>query len=138
MSYRGRYQLGQSIPLLLQCVNASGVPTVPDAAPTLEVWSSSAKVQSLLIPVIDRYQVTGLFTYTLFLDQSYAAGGYRAVFSWRSGTFRGLTVDHIEVLAGGDGRGAVIAMHYYLRPHARFLVQELNSGLLIKGRNPVV
>lgn len=136
--YRGRFPLGNDVPLLLLTRNAAGAAVVPDAPPTLDVWSSSGKVKTLLLPVLDRYGTTGLFAFKLFLDGTYAAGLYTAEYRWQASGYQGLDHDNFEVIPGGDGGGTVLALYHYERPHARFLVQELTSGALVRGRNPTV
>ncbi len=136
--YRGRFQLGQDVPLGVLCRTAVGTATLPDDPPTLDVWTATAKVKTLLLPIQDRYGQTGLFGTKLFLDVSYATGIYKAEYRWQIGSYHGLEEDTFEVLPGGDGKGAVIALYHWERPHAKFLVQQLTSGALVRGRNPSV
>jgi hypothetical protein len=39
---------------------------------------------------------------------------------------------------GGDIRGACISAYFYERPEANYVVQSLENGSIIKGRNPTV
>lgn len=134
--YRGRYSLGQEIPLGVLTVNADGTPTLPTTAPHMDIFSSSAKVlEGKLIPIIDRGGQTGYFQYPLFLGPLFAAGRYSVIYRYLVGSYLGQVEDVFEVLAGDD-EGAVIAMYWYERPHAAFVVQQLDSGLLVRGRNP--
>lgn len=138
MPYRGRWQLGEHVPMQVQCRNSTGAPVAPTAAPTLSVYDSSGTriVNEKTIPVLDRFGTTGLFGIWLYLTSAFAAGQYAAVYSWTSGVFTGRFVEQFEVVAGGNADGAVISMYYYQRPHARFVVQQLDSGRLVKNRNP--
>lgn len=148
MPYRGRYFLGDEIPLGCLCVNSSGVPAVPDACPQLEIYSPSAKVKGGWlpgglagsgsgIPVLDRYKATGLFQVRLLLNGAFAPGQYQATYRWTIGAFNGMEQDTFEVLAGGDAKGSAISMDYYRPPHAAFLVRQLDSGQLVANRNPI-
>lgn len=137
--YRGRHQLGQEVALGCLCVDGSGTPAAPTAAPTMKVVDSTgATVISRQIPVCDRYRQTGLFQDNLFLDNRFSAGLYVASYSWVISATTYGEADTFEVVAGGDDDGAVIASCFYSRPHADFLVQQCDSGRLIFGRNPRV
>jgi hypothetical protein len=137
--YRGRYQNGDTVPLRVLCRDAAGVPGVPPRAPQVTVWSpAGAKVRVRVMPVLDRYGQAGLFHYPLYLDGDFAPGLYRAVYNYNLGSYVGIEEDGFEVLAGGNADGAVVALHFYVRPHARFVMQSLDSGKMVQGRNPTV
>ena len=135
--YRGRYKLGQELILGLMCRDGSGSPVLPDRAPTLDVWvGASHPVSGKAIPVMDRFGATGLFQYPLFLGGDFITGQGTAVYRYQVGGDWLEEEDTFEITAGGDIDGQVIAMHYYPRPHANFLVWQTTSGNIIKGRNP--
>lgn len=92
------------------------------------------------MPIEDRYVLTGWFRSTLFLGRLYATGFYTVVYYYTTNgvTVQGLDTDNFEVVGGGDARGAVIGTYFYDRPEARYIVQGLESGSIIKGRNPTV
>ncbi len=139
MSYRGRFQLGTEVTLAVLTVNGSNLPSFPDAAPVVEVWSSTGLVLAgRAMPVVDRYGTTGLFQLSTFLDARFSAGRYTAVYRYEVGSYEGLVEEVFEIVAGGDPAGAVIAMHYYDRPHAKFVVMQLDGGSLLARRNPRV
>lgn len=133
---RGRYQLGEDVPLALWCRDASGAPSAPNEAPSADIWSSSAKIRTLYLPAQDRAVVTGFFSYRLFLNSSYAPGLYRVNYRYRIGSFHVLEQDQFEILPGGDPAGAVIAMFDFEKPDAVFIVQSLDSGRIVRGKNP--
>lgn len=140
--FRGRFQLGTEIPLSVLTVNGSNVPSAPTVCPRIEVWSTTAKVVSdKLIPVMDRYGTevdATLFAYNLFLGGGFAAGLYTVYYRYLLGTYEALVEDTFEIVAGGDKDGAVISMYYFDRPQAKYVVMQLDSGKLVKGRNPRV
>lgn len=136
--FRGRRALGQYLTLSVRTLNSSGEPVAPDACPLLDVWTAAGvKVRSLRIPIEDAGAVTGYFSYRLHLGPLFATGQYIAVYHWKASSHSGMEVDQFEVLPG-HGEGAVIAATEYVRPHARFLVHQLDSGKLKRGRNPRV
>jgi hypothetical protein len=137
--YRGRYQQGEEIPLGVLCYDSSGVPTAPDAAPTLEIYSGGSHIlPGKAIPALDKAAVTGLFQHKLYLNEHYPAGLYQATYRWTKGGFFGLQTDTFEVMPGGDATGSVVAMTYLERPQASFVLQQRDSGHLFKGKNPRV
>jgi len=140
MSYLGRYQLGDFVPLLVRTKDEDGIITIPtvtsDQAPIAAIWSDSAKVENLRLPVVDLS--LGLFGGRVQLTSNYAVGQYFAAATWTVGgkTVVGDAVFTFEVVAGGDSDGAVIAMKEYLRPEAVNLVFEKDGGKVLCGRNP--
>jgi hypothetical protein len=136
MPYLGRYQLGQFVPLAVRTVNGSDVAGLPDDAPAALVYSDSGKVLTQLLPIKDRFAVTGFFFHRLPLGAAFAAGRHWVLYQWlRSGTHFAES-DVFEIGDGGHADGAVLALHHYRRPNAEFVVQQLDSGKLVRGRNP--
>lgn len=138
--YLGRFQLGTRVPFRLQCLDGEGGSNaLPDNPPWCKVWNSSGSlVASFEMPVSDRYSQTGLFLTELFLGRDYSAGQYSVTYSYRNSTYHGRQQDTFEVIAGGHADGAVVAMHFYVLPHATYVVQQLESGKIVQGRNPKV
>lgn len=136
--YLGRHQLGSRISLAIQCVNASGVPSLPDNPPLSRVFSTSALIQSKEMPIVDRYVVTGYFVLPLFLGTAFSAGHYTVEYLYRVGSDYGVAEDSFEVIAGGNVAGQVMNMYFYHRPHADFIVSGMDTGIIFPGRNPTV
>ena len=140
--YRGRYQLGDEATIGVQCTNADGTPTAPDAAPTITVYAADGEtiVIDKPIPPKDRAASTGLFEHFLRLGSDYEAGAYSALYKWTTndGGFAGRAVDHFEILPGGSADGTVLGLHYYDAGHAQFLVQQTDAGFVKAGKNPRV
>jgi hypothetical protein len=135
--YYGRFQLGQSVPLAIRTDDANGTPTTPDDVPSARIYKDDGtlvKVQR--IPTLDKSGVTGLFLLPLFLSSTFAVGGYRVVYSYTISGSPQVKDDYFEIGAGGNAGGAVIGMFWYDRPQAKFLIQQLDSGKLVQGRNP--
>ena len=134
----GRYQLGQTVPLRLQCRNAASVAFLPSQPPLAKVFGASGLVRSKAMPILDRYVITGLFQLPLYLDGQFAPGLYESVYHFTDGSYYGIEVDNFEVVGGGNAAGAIVSMHWYERPHAAFVVAELETGNIFAGRNPRV
>ena len=137
--FRGRYQLGEEIPLGCRTLTAADVPTAPDDCPTMTISTAAGSIAlSRKIPICDRYGVTGLFLDNVQLNTTFAAGAYIVNYVWViGGTVLGDT-DTFEIVAGGNADGACIASHFFDRPHADFIVQQVDSGQVVYGRNPKV
>lgn len=135
--FRGRRQLGQFITLGVQCVDASGTPTLPTAPPQLEIWQGSTIVIAAKeIPINDRYRTTAMFLYRQPLDGRFSAGTYLASYTYTVGSLGVFEVDSFEVMAGGNADGAAISLTQFTRPHARLMVWQTDMRKLLYGRNP--
>ena len=136
MSYRGRYQLGQTVPLFLLTLNAGKIPSVPDDPPAMKIWTGGTMVKNQAMPVRERYTHSGLFYFDLFLDGAFSAGQYVEVYYYKIGSHYGLATDNFEVVPGGSGDGHVLSAYFYSRPHADFIVHQMESGKIKRGRGP--
>ncbi len=140
MAYLGRFQLGATVPLYLQCRNSSRAPTLPDRPPQYKVFlaGATAPVEAHLMPIIDRYIVTGLFRSTQFLGRLYVAGMYQVCYYYNIAGSPVVETDNFEIVGGGSVNGAVVSTYFLARPEANYIVQGLESGQITKGRNPRV
>lgn len=140
MAYLGRFSLGQTVPLYLQCRNSSKAPTVPDLPPQYKVFAagSTVPVEAHLMPIEDRYVFTALFRSTQFLGRLYAVGMYQVVYNYSISGSPVAEADCFEIVGGGGNLGAVISTYFYQRPEANYVIQGLESGEILKGRNPSV
>lgn len=138
MAYLGKYQLGQTLQLRLLCSDASGTPTAPTFNPQVQVWSATAKVLAALMPIQDRYVQSGVFRYPLQLGAAYSVGYYSVVYHFNVAGYFGVETDNFEVAAGGHADGDVVAMCFFDRPHAKFIVHATNTGRIIQGKNPTL
>ena len=136
--YLGRYFQGQVVPIYIRTVNADGTPTAPDNPPYIDFRDDSGQVLQVQAPIVDRYTVTGLFIYPLFLTSSFPAGRYTATHFYLASTYNGLDSDVFEVVAGGDPDGAIITQAYWQRPEAVFLIQQTEADNILLRRNPSV
>lgn len=136
--FLGRYILGDTVPLHVGAVDGNGAPAEPDAAPIAFVNSDSAQVATFKLPICDRYGVTGWFHYPLVLDARFAAGHYRVAYQWAiSGTRYG-GVATFEAVAGGQPDGPGLALFFYRRPSANYLILQTDGGRIVRRRNPRV
>lgn len=137
--YRGRTQLGKELIVGVRTHDGSE-PAAPTAAPTIEVYSGTARVITpRSIPPLDRYGLTvpaSLWQYRLLLDGRFDVGGYSVVYRWAVGSYNGVEIDTFEIMPGGHEDGAAIASYFYRRPNASYIVQQTDAGRIIKGKNP--
>ncbi len=136
MAYRGRYLLGDRLPLSVLCLNGSGVPSVPDRSPFVLLFSGSTLIVSYRIPVNDKQRQTGLFQFVQQLDSRFSVGRLRAVYQYQiSGTSYG-SEDAAEIVAGGDANGAGVGLYYFRAPQADHALVQVDSGRVLRRRNP--
>ena len=136
--YLGRYFQGQVVPFLVQTRNLAGTPTLSDNPPFIDFHGDAGKISQVQMPILDRYVVTGLFLYPLFLNASFPAGRYRATYFYKTSDYHGLSTDVFEVVAGGDADGSIITQAYWQRPEATYLVQQTEADNILLRRNPSV
>ena len=134
----GRFTAGQFVPLPVH-TRSGNTPYAPPTAPLAAVYNDAGtKVSSFKIPPIDRGAITGMFVGRLRLDASYPIGHYRVAVNFVANSVKQLRVLHFEVVDGGHVDGAVIAMADFPRPHARFLLEKLDSNQRLILKNPRV
>jgi len=67
-----RYQLGDELEVVFQVRDDDGVPSLPDAAPLLRIYTSVGVDRTLMelkrVPPVDRQDITGWFGTTVLLD----------------------------------------------------------------------
>lgn len=141
--WRGRKAIGEEIMLGLQCVNSTGVPTAPDAAPTMKIYTSSGAgvlVLSKAIPPREQFTATGLFEYEQPLNSSFSTGRHvvRYTYSISSTAYVG-EPDFFEIVAGGSSNGMKDALFCLDRPDQRdWVLTTTDMGTLAANRGPKV
>ena len=137
MEYLGEYQLGDMVPLSMVSVNASGTPTLPDAAPYCDLFSASAHIATFKLPVLDLTR--RLFGFQLPLGAAYATGTYDVVYRWLLSASELGASARFEIVPGGHGDGSIIAMTHF-RPNLEraSIVFQTDGGFVGAYRNPRV
>ena len=137
-AYKGRFALGDRVPLTVQCRNNNGTASEPASAPLAMIYSDSGFVASQLMPIVDRYGIVGFFEYELLLDGRFSAGQHTVIYHYTiSGTPFAAQQD-FTVAAGGQIDGQILGMYYYAKSGADYLLQPTDGGRLIRKRNPRV
>ena len=135
MAYLGRFQLGESLSLILNSRSAAEVPSAPDDAPRVDIFDgSNTKVLSLDMPIDDSTMY--VFRLKLPLNATFAEGLYRVVYRYKANGAVRLHVDYFQVLAGGSSEGAPVSMFPWARPEANYVVLQTDAGKVYQGRNP--
>jgi len=139
--FLGRQQLGTWLDVYLNCVDASRTPTLPDAVPTIKIRRSSdnAVVYTGLMPIVEKAGVAiGLFCSRLLLGIGFSVGTHSVEMVYLVSGQAFIVSRTLEIMAGGDPKGQVLAMIYLHNPSADHIVFQVESGLLLKGKNPKV
>jgi hypothetical protein len=127
----GRFFSGAFVPISAVCREGS---SMPSPAPVVNIYDDAGdKVFSASMPLADL--TTGLFVLEVQMDASFD-GHYTAHISYILGGEPRIAVFYFEALAVGGPKGAVVSMAFYDRPHARFLLQRLDSNQRRIVRNP--
>lgn len=135
----GLYQLGDHVPLRLQCHAAVAVPVAPTACPDFRVYKDAGTSAILTgsLPIMDKAGVTGLFGGDIFLDAAFSTGAYVVRYTWASGGVTKSALDTFEVADGGDARGTPISMHFFEQRGQTNIVWQTDGGCLVAGRGPI-
>ncbi len=134
--YLGRYQVGQDVPLEVQCVDSNGSPAVPDAAPLARVYRDGSFLATKVLPIETDDGAVGRFRGIYTLGNADETGRYAVVYLYSHlGLSRGSS-DIFEVLPGGDPAGPVIAGYSLARPDGDFFLAHLAAGRVASGQTP--
>jgi len=142
--YLGQYQLGDWVFISIRTQTNAALPAKPDAAPSAQIYDTNGIVATLTLPSINRHRATGIFGQRLFLGTlagsgiSYSAGKHFVYYEWAISATAGASLDVFDIVASGHADGTPVAMTHYDRPHADFLLFQLDGGKLVRGRNPQV
>ena len=134
--FLGRLQLGDLLPLVFSTTDASDTPTLPDAPPSVIIYNDSGAIIQKLLPVVDRYIVTGLFFLPVIIDNQFAAGRHRVLFSYMLSSTAYAKTAEFEVLSSGGTDGMASAMHMFQLPNVDYAVIASNRGRIKRFRNP--
>lgn len=141
--YLGRFQVGQTVPVSLLCVNRSGVPARPDAPPLIRIYrlypTNVLWYKSQLAPIHDKAGAVSMFRLDLFLAANeFHAGRFACLAFYTAEGLDQVEEAHFEVVDGGNELGVVVGMQYWDRPEADYVVSLSEKGTLRAGRNPTV
>ena len=135
--YRGRYQLGKHLPIGVQCVNATRVPSAPTAAPSFRIYKHDATfIIAGSLPPTERYLATGLFEYRQFLTAAFSVGWYYVRYTWAVLGVNFAAFDAFEVVAGGSAGGQINSMFFLDRTDGDWIVTQSDSGNTNINRGP--
>jgi hypothetical protein len=134
--YLGRYQVGQDVPLQVQCVDNNGDAAEPAVAPVARLYRDGAFVRAVEVPAETDPDVTGRFRGRYTLGDGDAPGHYGIVYLYGTlGLQRG-DCDQFEVVAGGDPSGPVLSAYSLQRPEGDYVLAHLSAGRLASGQTP--
>ena len=134
--YLGRYRKGDWLPVSVQCTNNLAILT-PDAAPVLRFYTPSFSFMfSRTMPLRAPGRRNGLFEIEQFLGSDFAEGVHHGHVSYSSGGNNFADLFRFEVVPSGHQSGSYINLHFYEKPHASFVVGQLDVDLLEFRKNP--
>lgn len=127
----GRFFAGAFVPIAALCKEAAALPA---SAPVVRIYRGTTLIASASMPVADR--ANGLFVLETQLGDLFTVGHYAAHVSYVLAGSPRTAIYYFESLGGDGADGAVVSMAFYDRPHAKFLVQRLDSNVRRLVRNP--
>lgn len=138
MSYLGEFFQGEWVSIPLVCRNASGDEANPTAAPVLNIYRADDTpiLDDVTMARFAQGERTGYFNRAVQLTSSYTAGRYFALITYAVSGSNKAELHFFEVVAGGNSSGAYVALWYYPRPHAKYIVGQLDTGTLEMRRGP--
>jgi hypothetical protein len=138
--YLGRFRLGESVEIVVQCDTVDGRPSDPDDVPIATVYDSEndVPVTSSKLSSIAGSAYPGLFKCSFLLDSEFSVGRYTVYERHRVGSSVFGSAYVFDLVAGGDVAGDVISLAHYTRPESTFVVAQVSAGRIIMGRNPKV
>lgn len=139
MANLGRYFVGDTVLLSVTTKtgnNGSGTATLPDAAPTAALYNGSSTIETITLPISNRYTTTAYFKKLFLIGSSHGAASYTVTYSWAISATPYSSGDTFTVYAGGDADGSVISAGAVEQPEANYILYETETGSLKSGRNP--
>jgi hypothetical protein len=138
--YLGRFQLGVWLDVYLQCTNASRTPKMPDAVPKIKIrFAGTGNVEyTSLMPIVDKSINIGLFCSRVFLGQGFSVGMHSVEMTYSVAGSPFVERRVFEISPAGDPKGQVLSSYYLHEPQADFVVYQVESGLILTGKNPMV
>jgi hypothetical protein len=127
----GRLQRGDRVLLFCRTV------AVPDFAPVAVILN--AEGQTVLAQEIASWRRSRTrFGRVLRIDQRFDLGKYTVSYQYTVDGVPYRAEDSLEVVAGGDSGGEVLALYTLERPKSRLVLAQLGCGRLTRGRNPTL
>lgn len=138
--YLGEFFLGEWVSIPLVCRDASRAESNPTAAPTLNIYKADdtpiTGADDRPIAPFAQGSLTGFFNFNVHLNSNFSAGRYIALLQYAVAGSNKAELHFFEVMSGGNAKGAYVALFYYQRPHANYIVGQLDDGTLEMRRGP--
>ena len=137
MSFIGRFQLGDFVPVELWCTTLLEAIVQPDAAPTFQVVSAAGVTSATgKIPLAKRPETNQFFYTEIPLGTAFAVGFYTIVIRYVVNTLEQAELRQFEVVPGGAASGVPIAATTFQGRNGSYVVVQTNAGQLMTFRNP--
>lgn len=135
----GRRELGEWLPIYLVCRSGPLVEAAPVVAPAYSIYpgdSDTPLESDVTMPPINRDELTGHFLAHHRLGPKFSTGHYRVLKEWTVGTNSFAETDSFEIVGGGSSKGAYVGLFWYERPHAKYLIGQLDDGTIERRPSP--
>jgi hypothetical protein len=142
MSYLGEFFQGEWVNIPVVCRNASLAEANATAAPVLNIYRADntpiTGADDITMAPFAQGERTGYFNRAVQLDSNFTAGRYVCHIAYAVSGSNKAELHFFQVVAGGNAKGAYVALWYYPRPHAKYIVGQLDDGTLEMRRGPKI
>lgn len=136
MSWLGRFQQGDWLPLRIDCRDGGPRSGLPVRPPRALIYRAGTFVASVELPAQDRYADPGNFGARILLDGDFAAGNYLIQYHQNTNGLHRMDTQSFQLVGGGNTAGEATTLQEWRRPEANYIVAQRNDGTIVQGRNP--
>lgn len=115
-------------------VQENGVPVLPEKLPTGTIYTSDLVYKTAFHLVQEDSSAPWLFTGRVHLDENYPEGAYVVLFYAEIPGGDWYAREEFEILPSGNGSGQIISLYYFDRTPNQYLVNQRDSGRIMKGK----
>lgn len=135
MSYLGYYQLGDEVYLPVLTSSSINEEVEPSEAPVISIFNSIGALEAnVKVPKINSSKKKYHFGAEYYLKYNLYLGKYTAIISYQKNGVFYSKVLYFDVYNTGDINGGPMSMTAVKFENANFLISQLSSGVIIRGK----
>ncbi len=135
MSYLGYYQKGDEVFIPIITSASNGDKISPDNAPIVLLFNSIGLLEKqFTAPKIGNITESYHFGSEYFIKSNLSAGKYTAIIAYDKNPDSYIYAIYFDVYDTGDSHGNPVSMISVKFENANFVVSQLSSGSIIRGR----
>lgn len=135
MSYLGYYQRGDEVFININTKSRLGEKISPDNAPLILLFNSTGALEKqFTAPKIGKVADIFHFGAEYFLKSGVSSGKYTAIIAYDKNPDFYIYPVYFDVYDSGDNHGSPVSMIAVKFENANYVVSQLSSGSIIRGR----